>query len=69
MPYLLHRIKNQNNEAANQKRFVETFGHLYGIHEAFIGSATNKSALFWSSMAVQNVTGLLRVAGTLRAKE
>ena len=69
LPYLLHRIKNHNNEAANQKRFVETFGHLYGIHEAFIGSATNKSALFWSSMAVQNVTGLLRVAGTLRAKE
>ena len=48
---------------------VENFGHLYWIYEAFIDGATNKSALFWSSMAVQNVTGLLRVAGTLRAKE
>ena len=32
LPYLLHRIKNHNNEAANQKLFVETFGHLYEIY-------------------------------------
>ena len=48
MPYLLHRIKNHNNEAANQKLFVETFGHLYEIYEASIDDATNKSAIFWS---------------------
>ena len=46
--YLLHRIKNHNNEAANQKLFVETFGHLYEIYEALIDDATNKSAIFWS---------------------
>ena len=48
LPYLLHRIKNHNNEAANQKLFVETFGHLYEIYEASIDDATNKSAIFWS---------------------
>ena len=48
LPYLLHRIKNHNNEAANQKLFVETFGHLYEIYEASIDDATNKSASFWS---------------------
>ena len=32
LPYLLHRIKNHNNEAANKKLFVETFGHLYEIY-------------------------------------
>ena len=66
MPYLLHRIKNHNNEAANQKLFVETFGHLYEIYEASIDDATNKSAIFWSLCELQLSARLLEVAGRLR---
>ena len=66
MPYLLHRIKNHNNEAANQKLFVETFGHLYEIYEASIDDATNKSAIFWSFCELPLSARLLEVAGRLR---